>query len=46
MNKLTKSELEKKKAYHEKKVDLYSKKIEEIKPNVIGFKYKGMNIKD
>lgn len=43
MPKLTKTDCEKKKAFHEKKVKYYQKKIEEIESqqNRIGFKYNG-----
>ncbi len=43
MNKTKQSreQLQAKKEYHESKVSFYDKKLEELKPEPIGFKYQG-----
>ena len=39
--KLTKKQLENKKKYHEKRVDFYNKKIEEVNKCRVGFRWYG-----
>ena len=45
MRGLTKEQLEAKKAYHENKADFYAKKLNDIKPEPIGFKYQNRCVK-